>query len=302
MIDPAEITSLAQRFSLPPSLVKALDGQVLPEGVLHTYALDDKSDPTAILTVAAHAVSQAIAGGTKDVQAALSQVFAGDPQAYQSATSPVSGTVTGILARAAVGANEGMDRYTPTNSSVFHNAAQGLTEFMKQMAEAGGAVGTSQIQAFSKSAQKFAPQQKQQTAQVHPNAPVPKGPPPDQVSDFAKQVKGLGIDIDHFLQHYPTYSKLRYKMLNKPTQLEHYAEVNGMTQAEMLEHVRSQPHPVYSHLNAGQFADAQGTTLLHSMQSLGQTPPDALVAHMATSGAKWNDVANFFQGMKNART
>lgn len=299
MIDPAEIASLAQRFSLPPSLVKALDGQVLPQSALQTYGLDEKSDPTALLTVAAHAVSQAISMGEKDVQAALSQVFAGDPQAYKNSLSPESGIVTGILARAAVGANEGMDRYNPTNSTIFHSAATGLTEFMKQMAEAGGAVGASQIQAFSKAAQKFAPQQNQ-ALQVHPNAPVPKGPPPEQVADFAKQVKGLGIDIDHFLQHYPTFSKLNYKMLNKPTQLEDYAEVNGMTRAEMLEHVRSQPHPVYSHLTAGQFSDTQGTALLHSMGTLGTPPPDALVAHMASSGAKWNDMSNFFQGLKNA--
>jgi len=300
VIDPAEIAALAQRFSLPPSLVKSLDGQVLPQSALQTYGLDEKSDPAAVLTVAAHAVSQAISGGEEDVQAALSQVFAGDPNAYKSGTSPESGIVTGILARAAVGANEGMDRYSPTNSTIFHSAATGLTEFMKQMAEAGGAVGTSQIQAFSKSAQKFAPPEQKQAPQTHPNAPVPKGPPPEQVADFAKQIKGAGIDIDHFLQHYPTYSKLNYKMLNKPTQIEDYAEVNGMTRAEMLEHVRSQPHPVYSRLTAGQFSDTQGTALLHSMGTLGTPPPDALVAHMVSSGAKWNDMSNFFQGLKNA--
>lgn len=310
MIDNATRLRIANRFSLPPPLVAALASKSPPEQVLANYGIDRKAaeeNPEAALMVVAHAVAQSF-NQTKTLESALSMVFAGSPTAYESPTSPAGGVVNGILGEAAVKLAHGWSDFKPTDPRAFAAMSHSMTPFLSETKDLGGVVSDEAMKFWHDSVARFAPPPVvtphvgvHARTGVDPNAPTPKGASPRDVESFAGEMKSLGIDINHFLDHFEGYSSLRYRLLNSKTSLSQYAQVSGMSHPEMLEHVRAQPHPTYPHLTAGQFADAKDLATVHSVPSTGKTPPDALVAKFAGTKAGWKEVGDFYQrfGQKN---
>lgn len=302
MIEAAVQLGIAQKFSLPPPLVAVLAERKVPESLIAQYDLDPKvvKDPAAALTIVAHAVAQSISNH-HSLEEALSHVYAGDPKAASYGTSPAGGMVTGILADTALKATEGWNGYQPADPHAFNRVAMEFGNFLHDTHEAGGIVGEGLLDFWKQASARFAPPSKTPPPMGAPasagrvaSAPQPRGSSPADVEDFASQMKGLNIDVDHFLRHFQTYSGMRRKMLKSKTSLDDYATVAQMNPAEMLSHIRQQPHPTYPHLTAGQYADAEGMATAHSIPSQQRLPHPAEVASLASSGAKWHDVNAFY--------
>jgi len=299
---------IAQRVSLPPSLVAALENVQPPQGLLATYGFErgQEIDPASLLTVLGHSVAQALEQHGS-IQDALSHVLAGDPNAHNSPTSPLAGHITAILSTASLNAAQDLATFQPSRAQTFARAGAELGKFMQSTADMGGSISQESVRAFQSHVARIAPPAKaatpvrQLTGAIR-NAPIPKGPPPSEVEAFATQMKGLGIDIDHFLQHFPLVSGLRYKMLSAHTGLQDYAHVNGLTPPQIVEHVRSQPHPTYPHVTAGQYADAKDLADAHSIEYHRRTAAPKDIARFAATGANWQQVKEHYQARAAAST
>ena len=295
------LDNLAQRFSLPPALVAALESVPVPKGLLATYGVSEqsvKTNPIAGLTVLAHAVSQSFAENGS-IQQALSHALTGDPNAHQSPTTPVGGQIAHIMSSAALNATAGLSGFQPADPRRFAHVGEDFAKFMHTTAQMGGAVTEGHVSAFEKATKAVAPQSMNTGRTVSQpgvmtGAPKPKGPDPAEVEAFAGQMKGLGIDVDHFLQHFPLFSGLRYKMLSAHTGLEDFAPTMGMNQAEIVQHVRDQPHPTYTHITAGQYADAKDLANMHSITHRGQTAAASDIARFAATKANWQQVQSHY--------
>jgi len=307
-VDSQTILALAQRFSLPPSLVAALETVQPPRGLLASYGIDDKKtvDAPVVLTVLGHALEQSI-GQHGNLQDALSHVLAGDPNAHNSPTSSVSGQITGILGSAAVNAMQDLHSFQPAKPQNFAKVGQEFGKFLQSTADMGGAVSHDTVRLFQHRVASIAPPPepaapvRQMTGAMR-NAPIPKGPAPSEVEAFASEMKGLGVDVDHFLQHFPLVSGLRYKMLSSHTGLRDYAHVNGLTPPEILEHVRSQPHPTYPHITVGQYTDAKDLADAHSIEYHRRTAAPKDIARFAGTKANWQQVKEHYQARAAADT
>lgn len=307
-VDDQTRLQIASRFSLPPSLVAAMENVQAPPGLLASYGIDDKkpADPTVVLTVLSHALEQSVSQHG-DLQQALSHVLAGDPNAHNSPTSAVAGQITGILATAAVNATQDLQNFQPAKPQAFSRVGSEFGKFLQSTADMGGAVSHEAVKSFGEHVARIAPPPKPatpvgQAAGAVANAPIPKGPAPSEVEAFASQMKGLGVDVDHFLQHFPLVSGLRYKMLASHTGLQDYANVNGLTPPEILDHVRAQPHPTYPHITAGQYADAKDLANAHSIEYHGRTAAPADIARFASTKANWQQVRDHYQARAGVGT
>lgn len=300
-VDAQTRVELAQKYSLPPPLILALEGQKPPPGLLASYGIDQKTadkDPAVLLMVMAHAVSQSFAQHGS-LEGALSHVLSGDPHAHASPTSAVGGQVMGILATAATKVSHGWDNYVPAKTEVFGKVAEQFGSFLKETRDMGGVVTDDALKFWHQTVARVAPPTKTAppmggaTGADH-GAPVPKGPKSSDVEKFAGEMKGLGIDISHFMEHFPALSAFRYKMLSSPTKLSDYAPVNGLKREEILQHVRQQPHPTYPHITAGQYSDMNETATLHSITRQGRTPHPAEIASLVSAGAKWGEIKEHY--------
>lgn len=288
---------IAQRFSLPPAIVAALGNQSPPQGLLQTYGLDEKTaaaDPDATLTVMAHALAQAFAQ-QGSLQAALSQVLSGDPNAHTSQTSTTAGQVASVLGEAAVSALQGWSNFQPAQPEALNKVAQDFGKYLQATQSMGGIVSDDAVKAYNRTVASVAPQTTSERHFQPAPAPLPPGPHPSDVEAFASQMKGMNIDVDHFMHHFPLVSALRYKMLAAPTGLRDYAPVTGLTKAQIVQHVHEQPHPVYPNLTVGQFSAAQAAATLHSRDFEDKDPAPADIARLAGANASWGDVAKFYQ-------
>lgn len=294
MTDQPTISQIAQRFSIPHPIVSALDGKTPSVGLLASYGLDEKqakNNEPAVLTIMAHALSQAFQSHN-DLPSALSQIFSGNPNAHNSPTSPVGGLVNSVLSDAALAQPDNRN-FMPHNPGLFQQIASGFGDFLKNMKAMGGPVTNEQVNQWSPQKQK--PQAPHMPGQLR-EAPKPQGPEPGDVENFAGQMKGLGVDINHFMQNFPLFSALQFKMLQSKSSLEDFAATNGMDQNQIMEHVRNKPHPTYPQITGGQYADAHDMAMLHSVPNQGRTPHPAEVARLASSGAKWKEMGDFYRG------
>lgn len=299
MIDRDIVTQIASRFSLPAPLVAALENRTPNPGLLITYGLDEKQvrdDPTALITVMAHAVATSFAQHGS-LESALSHVFAGDPNAHMSPTSPVGGLVISTLSDAASRLGQFTEQSRPANPQHFGKIGQDFGRFLTETRNLGGNVTDDHLNFWTAHMAPYVPREEPRAQRGGSlNAPMPQGPTPKHVEDFAGEMKSLGIDVDHFMQHFPQYSALRYKLLAVKTSLKDYAPVSTMQPHEMVQHVRSQPHPTYPHLTAGEYADMHDVATLHSLKHQGEpTPPPAAVSRLASARAKWSEVSDYFQ-------
>jgi hypothetical protein len=119
---------------------------------------------------------------------------------------------------------------------------------------------------------------------------------PDEVGQFASQLQAHNIDPSHFIDTFPWLAAQRRRLTQeKETGIGDFAEVAGMTKAQMLEHLLAQPHSKYPGLSVAAMEKARGMAELFSVQHMKAMPSDAVVARMAQSGASWNDVNNYYR-------
>lgn len=295
---------IAQRFSLPPAIVAALGNQAPPQGLLQTYGLDEKTaqhEPEVVLTVMAHALAQSFRQ-QGSLSAALSQVLSGDPQAHTSPTSSTAGQVASVMGEAAKNALQGWNGYQPAQPEALTKVAHDFGKYLQATQNMGGIVGDDAIKAYNRTVANVAPPPIP-AAQTHQTpAPIPPGPHPADVESFASQMKGMNIDVNHFMEHFPLVSSLRYKMMAAPTGLRDYAPVTGLTKAQIVQHIHEQPHPIYPNLTVGQFSNAQAAATLHSRDYEQRDPAPADIARLAGGGAGWNDIGKFYQSRAEQKT
>lgn len=129
-------------------------------------------------------------------------------------------------------------------------------------------------------------------------AELPKKPPtPDEVGQFAGQLKAAGIDPDHFASNYSDVASMRRRLMAKNTTIDDYAPMSQMDPAAMQQYIRAQPHAVYPNVNVGQFADTAGVATLHSLTHVGRTPYPEEIAHLVTANADWREMKDYYQGL-----
>lgn len=128
MIDEATVTRIAAQTNIPPAILYAL-----------TQAPGQALDTADSLTQTATHLAQLF---TKDGswEAALSDMIAGDPGAYQSPTSSVGGQVSYIMGIAGARPTYGMAGYVPSNPAQFTAGSRAFGTSITGMSQYGGVV------------------------------------------------------------------------------------------------------------------------------------------------------------------
>jgi murein DD-endopeptidase MepM/ murein hydrolase activator NlpD len=123
---------------------------------------------------------------------------------------------------------------------------------------------------------------------------IPPAASPDEVGQFAAQLQAAGIDPGHFAQHYGYVAAARRRLLQANTDVSDYAPLAPMDRSAMMQYIRSQPHPTYPQITAGQFDDMRNHASLHSVPLHNRTPYPAEVARLAAINADWRDVREYY--------
>jgi surface antigen len=125
-------------------------------------------------------------------------------------------------------------------------------------------------------------------------------PTPTQISEFASRAQALGLTPDDIQRVMPQVAPLRHMLLEKGTDLSDLVPHLQSTPAQILESVRSEPHPMAPQLSAGQMVDSFQTASLHSIHTVGRMPYSWEAAQFASAGFKSQDMLNHYQSLAAA--
>lgn len=139
--------------------------------------------------------------------------------------------------------------------------------------------------------------------------PTPKTPPtpPAQVGTFAAQLQAAGISPQAFSQWFPVVAQERRRLLaSKGTSVSDFVTTYQQLQAagqpisetSISNLLSSQPHPTFPNVSIANFNKAQSLATLHSMLHTNQVPTASETAMLASSGAGWKEMSDYYQTKK----
>lgn len=238
------------------------------------------------------------------IEAALSKIKSGDPDAYRHANNSAAGFVNGILGLAGSRADYGMDGFKPADPKTFTEHANDIHEVFDSLSSLGGVVDPEVVQRLAVHLQQHTvtstPQPKPQQQLQKRDLPIPSGPKPQDVAGFVNKAKSLGIDPQHFAENFGPAATMSRKLMGKSLTLEDYAPMAQMNQQQIQEHIRSQPHPYFPEISTGAYHDAYGAATLHSWK-LGRFPQPAEAKSFAELGVNPKEIGAYYQEMAQAK-
>jgi surface antigen len=95
---------------------------------------------------------------------------------------------------------------------------------------------------------------------------------PSQISAFAERAQALGLSPGDIQRVMPQVAPLRKMLLEKGTDLSDLVPHLQSTPAQILDSIRSEPHPLAPQLSAGAMVDAFQLASLHSVNTVGRMP------------------------------
>lgn len=134
-----------------------------------------------------------------------------------------------------------------------------------------------------------------------PTSPQSQHPDPKAVGEFAAQLQAHNIDPQEFSQHFEIFAAQRRKLLQSlRTDVTDYADMqytvqvagSGVNPKNIIDYLRAQPHPTYSHLSVGAVQDAWNRAALPAMHHTQQFPTESEAAMQTTMN--WREVNDFY--------
>ena len=133
--------------------------------------------------------------------------------------------------------------------------------------------------------------------QAKPAKQADPGPTPAQISEFAQRAQQAGLTPADISRVMPQVAPLRKMLLEKGTSLQDLVPHLQSTPEQILQSIRSEPHPLAPQLSAGQMVDSFQTASLHSINTVGRMPYSWEAAQFASAGFKSNDMLNHYTAL-----